>query len=82
MACGDIEEIIQGSMELGWVESLPTQCQHNMIHPGHGHVSDTEQEIQDWVLEMEDYECLEEEWDKSNVRVIYGDVICLVAGWG
>ena len=47
-------------MELGRVESLLTQRQPDMTHPNHGLVSDTEQEVKDWVLETEDHERLEE----------------------
>ena len=67
-------------MELGRVESLLTQRQPDMTHPNHGLVSDTEQEVKDWVLETEDHERLEEEWD--NVRVTYGDVTRFVAELG
>ena len=53
-----------------------------MTHPSHHHAFDTEQEIQDGVLETEDHERLEEEWDTSDVRVTYGDVTCFVVELG
>ena len=51
-----------------------------MTHPSRHRAFDTEQEIQDGVLETGDHERLEEEWD--NVRVTYGDVTRFVAELG